>query len=118
FARALARISGIEIQRHRHWDSPSKNSSNLTVGHSPSSSDLPARHSSLIERAFFDDALIGLAFTLDTVLEFAVPLWKIRENLVGSRNCIAYGIAPVEADHGPDRKAMAHGCMLVNPADH
>ena len=63
-----------------------------------------------LEVVFLDDALVGLALALDAILELALPLRKQRENLVKPRDCIA---PAYEANHAPDRKAMAGGCILM-----
>jgi len=64
-----------------------------------------------LEVVFLDDALVGLALALDSILELALPLRQQRRDFVQTRDYIAQANEP---DHAPDRKAVAGGWILMN----
>src|SRR5260370_16420301 len=73
-----------------------------------------ARRLSRLELVLLHDALIRFALTLNAILKLALPLRKLRHNLIQTRRCIAQGTGSAKPDHVPDPKAMVDRWVLLH----
>src|SRR5260370_27937693 len=77
-----------------------------------------ARRLSRLELVLLHDALIRFALTLNAILKLALPLRKLRHNLIQTPRSIAQGTGSAKPDHVPHPKPMFDRRALLTFSHH